>query len=373
MELHQRGRLLELLLQLGGLLVSLALHDGQLLCQRLLLAGLLLLFAEKTGAPGLGLLQRSLEAGELLAKSTNVSVVVAVHIDGSVVRDLLGTLGVVEGEEAVSEGGCVRPHVHDKERLAVAAQRVLEEVGELAVAEGNLAPPGVRIREPVEDCAEDGEAGVDALRLLPHRAGRLALRQPLVACQVHQMDLANGRCCVAASWRPLDRESENSVGARGDAVLLRPGDRPAALALHDQVHGTLVARHRHVERLAAVEEHAVALSLLHLDRVPCTELLELGRQEVPTRGRVVRGVEEVGELVHVQLDVRQAHRVGRARRAGDLVVDVLHCPRNDPMVSAAHHRVRLASAGLPVGKDGAVVASNRVLDEGLHLAEHVLL
>ena len=64
--------------------------------------------------------------------------------------------------------------------LGLAAEGVLEQLGELGVAEGNVL--GIARGQCGHDVPQSGEAAVDVLGLLQPLPCRLALAHPLAAC-----------------------------------------------------------------------------------------------------------------------------------------------------------------------------------------------
>lgn len=84
-------------------------------------------------------------------------------------------------------GGGTRTHLHHHQRLAVPAERVLQQVGEPRVPEGHV---GVAAAQRVDDVAQRRQRLVDALGLAEAAALRPRLGDPLRARQVHQVQLA---------------------------------------------------------------------------------------------------------------------------------------------------------------------------------------
>lgn len=81
------------------------------------------------------------------------------------------------------------PHLHHHEGLAVPAERVLQQVGELGVAEGHVALAGAQSRD---DVPQRRQRLVDVLRLPQAAALRPGLAHALRAGQVHQVQLPCG-------------------------------------------------------------------------------------------------------------------------------------------------------------------------------------
>lgn len=78
------------------------------------------------------------------------------------------------------------PHLHHHQRLAVPAERVLQEIGEPGVPEGHV---GVSAAQRVDHVAQRRQRLVDALGLAEAAALRPRLGDPLRARQVHQVQL----------------------------------------------------------------------------------------------------------------------------------------------------------------------------------------
>lgn len=76
--------------------------------------------------------------------------------------------------------------------------------------------------------------------------------------------------------------------------------------------------------------------------------------------------QQVIDVLVVDLHVGDAEEKLAVLSGGDQVEHLLHCQRDDAgVLPAPPHRVRLARAGLAVGKDGAVEALDHLVDDGL--------
>ena len=253
-------------------------------------------------------------------------------------------------------------HVGDQQRLAVAAERVLEQVGQLGLAVGRVrAALG---GEGDDDLLEVGERLVDEHRLGAQLAHRLRLLQPLRAREVDQVELAprdDARRVDARAHPQVDRE--DGVAARRVAVELVVGDLPVGLALEEQRERLLLRRHRLVAQVLHV-----AVAALVLDE-----------RERLRGGRAVGSVErEVDELVLVNFHIRDADRRLVLRVVRHVREDVRDRTRRDAAVlerlNRANLREGLARAGLAVAHDGPVEATqNRLHDRRHALHVHCLL
>ncbi len=81
-------------------------------------------------------------------------------------------------------------HLHHHERLAVSAQRVLQQVGEAWVSERDV---GVFAPQRVDDITKCWQRFVDALSFSEATALRPWLSNPLRACEVHKVQLPCSR------------------------------------------------------------------------------------------------------------------------------------------------------------------------------------
>mmetsp|Transcript_14150 Transcript_14150/g.35721 ORF Transcript_14150/g.35721 Transcript_14150/m.35721 type:complete len:364 (-) Transcript_14150:717-1808(-) len=144
----------------------------------------------------LGLLARHSGGGDLLQVALHDGVQleeVAVHAVEAVVVGMciLGHRHHPVGEAARGDGlvdlVVAVPHVGDEHRLAVAAQRVLQEPGQLGGAVRNVA--GALLGQGHDYLLQEGERLVDIERL-PRRGARHAcLVRSLTAREVHQVEL----------------------------------------------------------------------------------------------------------------------------------------------------------------------------------------
>mmetsp|Transcript_20595 Transcript_20595/g.52787 ORF Transcript_20595/g.52787 Transcript_20595/m.52787 type:complete len:612 (+) Transcript_20595:348-2183(+) len=213
--------------------------------------------------------------------------------------------GEAQGAVRLGRVGLARAHGSDKHRLGVAAEGVLQDVGELGVPVRHVRGALHQVHDHV---AQRGERLVDGgglLEALPHRGGA---RLALAAGEVHQVErrLLEAADAVLHSLA-RDDAGQDAVAPAGLRVHLRLGDRAVGQAPRHEVH-----RVRHPEqlhRLGALHEHRPAAQVL------------------PDR-QVGRAAEQVGDHLVVELVEARAHREGGAgvrrsdaRNAGEQVVE----------------------------------------------------
>ena len=165
-------------------------------------------------------------------------------------------------------------------------------------------------------------------------------------------------------------------------VLRRDARRHAHLLLHQQREDGVRARRRRVHlgrrrgaRVAAARQqlldvlgavHLVLRQPLHEDAALRRAAdLELGRRRALLRQHVVQRL-----VVHLQVRHRRPElarraplRGGRLQRGHPIEEEPAHARRQAGLIVRAHHRVRLARAGLAVGEARRVEALEELLDE----------
>lgn len=91
------------------------------------------------------------------------------------------------------------PYLDHHEGLAVAAERVLQQVGQLGVAEGHVALPGA---QSIDDVPQRREGLVDVLCLTEPAALRTRPPHTLRSGQVYQVELPWGHTANKRPWLP---------------------------------------------------------------------------------------------------------------------------------------------------------------------------
>mmetsp|Transcript_10266 Transcript_10266/g.31630 ORF Transcript_10266/g.31630 Transcript_10266/m.31630 type:complete len:404 (-) Transcript_10266:600-1811(-) len=303
----------------------------------------------------------------------------AVKVDHVEVLDLASSLSVHERDQIRAKVLGVVAHMHQKERLAIATQRILQQTSQLAVSVGDRACVAFR-GERREHIAQRTETAVDLARLALADALGLGLPETFAASQVHQVQLAHLERSVGLVARTtLHHERDDRVRARRAVVHLGFGAVAATSAGRQQLERMQGTVHRRAQVIAAAEK----------DRV-CGHVLADHDAIALLRGQttlaVVR-IEEIGEGVTVQLHKGAADgelALGRSRI--DLRKQALHAARHHPRVLGhgqifggagwkvrAEHGVRLPGAAGAVRKHGRVEAAHHGVHVGRHLAKHALL
>jgi len=107
----------------------------------------------------------------------------------------------------------LRPHIRNHDRVAVAADRVLQNVRQLALPELHEVVP-LAAGQADDGLLKKRERLVDVLRLDLRLADGLGLVEPLRAGQVDQIELGQRVLLVARRHRlALDADREDAVGA----------------------------------------------------------------------------------------------------------------------------------------------------------------
>ncbi len=157
--------------------------------------------------------------------------------------DVFGSVGVFEGVDCFFELGGGGRDGHDHDCLAVAAEGVFEEPGELRVAVGDegagesRVPFFVFVSESVDAVGQGEEALVD-LRAFPQSdAAVFGDCAALAAGQVDQTELAALLFVVdvLAARRGVDDHLEDCVRPARSEVRVRGFGRPAPVALVQQI------------------------------------------------------------------------------------------------------------------------------------------
>lgn len=158
------------------------------------------------------------------------------------------------------------PDVGDHASHAVAADRVLEQVGELALAE--LDERLLGIAETDHGLFEERQRLVDVLGLFLRDALRLGLGEALGAGQVDEIEFGERVLLVGGGYRfALDPDREYAMRTRALLVEYVRAYRPVRLALEQQIQRVLLVRHGLVgeafhEYVAAVVEDRQARAVL---------------------------------------------------------------------------------------------------------------
>ena len=206
--------------------------------------------------------------------------------------------------------------VGNQQRLAVAAERVLEQVRQLALPVGRVrAPFG---GEGDDDLLEVGERLVNVHRLRAQVAERISLLEALGAGEVDEVELALGHHARRVHARAdLDVHREDCVAARRGAVELMVCDLPIGLPLEEEREGLLLGG----DRLDA--------QVLHRRR-PMLVLHQ--RQRIRHRLRRRQRREQVDERVLVDFNIRDRNGGLKLRMLGNVGEDVADGARRDPAV-----------------------------------------
>ena len=268
----------------------------------------------------------------------------------------------VERRDRLLEVADLAVDVGDQQRLAVAAQRVLEQVRQLRLPVRHVA---LRLgAERHDDLLEVRERAVDVHRLGLEVARAVGLLDALRAREVDQVELAPHHLLRRLDARAqLQVDCEDRVAARRLRVELVLGDGAVGLALEEQLQRLLLALH-----LLDAQPLDVRRAVGALDE----------RQRLAVRVLARQRREQVDERVVVDLEVRDADGGVVLRRVVHKVEDLGDRARRDAAVlvarGAAQLRVGLAGAGLAVAHDRAVEALQHGVDHRLrHLVVHRLL
>ena len=274
---------------------------------------------------------------------------------------------VLERVERFFEVGIRGRYARDHARAGVAAERILQQPGELGVAVRDvqvprsevLLPPLLVVRYGVDHVAQGEQAAVDVdglLKPVPRRARALV---SLRTRQVHQVKLRRAeRPAVPPPRLPrqvplLQYHREYRVRPRGLLVHLRPARGSAHRAVLQQADHLLSAAS--LAFADAAHDDGAVRAFPHAD---------LLRRDVR--------VQQIPHLLVVNLEERASHRA--LARAPPLVnpgEDVPDDARYDAnLVVAAGvrrhgaHRVRLAAARLPVRQHRRVVPVEARVHQG---------
>ena len=156
-------------------------------------------------------------------------------------------------------------------------------------------------------------------------------------------------------------DDEDTVAARRNRVHVRRSNGAGSIALIQDLHDGLPRRHWPLRQTVDVDTSARVLAHHQVFRL------------------WVIDIQQVADLLTVDLEIRAGDAVRDAAGVGlDPLEDFLGRAWNYALqlvaVLVAHHRPGLASAGLPVGEDRAVVALQHVADAdaGALLEDEVL-
>ena len=207
---------------------------------------------------------------------------------------------------------------------------------------------GFAVGQRIDDHSQGTQALVDLLGLLQRLAARASLPDLFATGKIDQEELAAlGR----AGLDVLLSDCDDEYGVRAGRLLVHVGrgDGPGVATSPHHLEHFLDTRDVNLQQ--ALDVHATVLLLVD------GQIVVLGR-------------EEVTDPLHVDFHVADSDSVfDRARTRHDAGKNLLHDTRNDtPPVLVidvgSHHGVRLARTRLAIGKDGAVVTVEDVVDGG---------
>ena len=180
---------------------------------------------------------------ELLLQLGNLLLVLAkqrifgVLINAGLVLDILRSGGVTKRVHRLVEVVIRGAHIRNHHCLCVAAQRVLQETGELTVAVRDVRCLGVGERG--DNVAERGEREINLGGFLETVACSTGLRNTFRAGQIHHVELADANVLlsICAQFRALNSDREERVRARGVGIHLGFADRSVlGTDVHDLAH-----------------------------------------------------------------------------------------------------------------------------------------
>ncbi|KAH9390187.1 hypothetical protein TYRP_007741 [Tyrophagus putrescentiae] len=274
------------------------------------------------------------------------------------VGDLLGALRVLQRTQRVLEVIQARADGGDDGGLGLAAERVLQQTGQLRVAVGNVAR---FLHQQRDDAAQRQQALVDVGRLAGALLHGARAADVLAAGQVDQVQLADLEDLLAVHQHLLDvhGDGEDAVRAAAAGVHQRGRRLPLDAALLQNLEDLVLGGDGHLHQ-AADDHRALPLGVIvdaQLVRVGERTEQVVGVLVVQLQERDANGVLGVlaGQVVDQLVDGAGDHAAGRVLVPADVQVGAV-----------AHHGEGLPGARLAVGEDSAVVA----LDHLVHQRHH---
>ncbi|KAH9390135.1 hypothetical protein TYRP_007684 [Tyrophagus putrescentiae] len=274
------------------------------------------------------------------------------------VGDLLGALRVLQRTQRVLEVVQARADGGDDGGLGLAAERVLQQTGQLRVAVGNVAR---FLHQQRDDATERQQALVDVGRLAGALLHGARAADVLAAGQVDQVQLADLEDLLAVHQHLLDvhGDGEDAVRAAAAGVHQRGRRLPLDAALLQNLEDLVLGGDGHLHQ--AADDHRA----LPLGVIVDAQLVRVGERTEQVVGVLVVQLQEgdangvlgvlAGQVVDQLVDGAGDHAAGRVLVPADVQVGAV-----------AHHGEGLPGARLAVGEDGAVVA----LDHLVHQRHH---